>query len=340
MARRAWSRLAEWRLRARAQVRLYGDPGRPVQAHICPTDRCNLSCRQCDIWRRPAAEELTTEEWQDVLVQLAALGGPGMSVNFSGGEPFLRDDLVDLIAFAVSEGMTVSANTNGWLIDDEMARRLEHAGLDILYVSLDGARPATHDRLRNRAGLFDRVMGALDALSRVPRPRVVVASILHRELVPEVEELLALCASRGLQVVFQPVYQPFGQAYDPGWHEGNPLLPRDLEAVDRAIDRLVAMRRRGDLVCNEEAQLQAFRGYFRAPTQPNGLSCRAGFRDISFNPRGDVLACYFLAPIGNVRKADLASIWWGREAALRRQEVAGCRRTCNLQNCNFGAISD
>ncbi len=337
MARRIRGRLHEWKVRAAAQCRLYGDTGRPVQAHICPTDRCNLSCHQCDIWRKPVGRELSTEAWQRVLEELAGLS-PGMSVNFSGGEPFLRQDLVALIAFATRLGMTASANTNGLLIDDTMARRLHDAGLDILYVSLDGATEATHDRIRNRPGLFRRVMHALDALSRVPRPRVVIATILHRGSIPEVAALAELCDARGIQVVFKPVYQPFGQPYNPGWYRDDPWLPGDMEAVDRALDFLIALRRQGGPICNDAAQLEAFKQYFRAPVQPNGLACRAGFQDVAFDARGQVLACYHLPPIGNVQSASLVDVWWGREAALRRQEVSGCRRTCNLQNCNFAAF--
>ena len=338
MIERMRNRLAVLRARIPAQFRPHGDTGRPSQAHICPTDRCNLQCHQCDIWRKPTGGELPTEAWQRVLRELADLS-PGMSVNFSGGEPFLRRDMLELIACATGLGLTVSANTNGLLMNATMARRLFDAGLDILYVSLDGATPASHDAIRNKPGLFHKVMEALDALATVPKPRVVLATILHAGSLDEVGDLLQLCRDRGLQIVFQPIYQPFGQPFNPNWYRDNPWLPRDMNAVDRALDQLVDARRRGGPVCNEAAQLEAFKGYFRAPTQPNGLSCRAGFTDVSFDARGHLLACYHLAPIGNVRSAGVAELWWSAEAARRRQEVAGCRRTCNLQNCNFDGFS-
>lgn len=327
----SWQRML-WR--AAAQLRLYGDPGRPTQIHLCPTDRCNLTCRQCDIWRIDPGPELSTEEWKRVLEECAHLCGPA-SLNFAGGEPFTRPDLVPLIAHSTALGFTVSANSNGLLVDRTLAEQLRDAGLDILYLSLDGASPDSHDRIRNRPGGFERVLRACDALDAVQGPRVVLAAILHRLSVPEAQEMLALARSRGYSIVFQPLYQTFAEPFDLTWYQRSPWMPQDWLELDAQLDALIAARLSGAPILNEARQLEAFKRYFRAPTLPNGLGCRAGFSDIAFDPYGNVLMCYHLRPVGNVRQAPVASLWWGREAAWRRQEVASCPRTCNLQNCNF-----
>lgn len=321
-------------LRVGAQLRLYGDPGRPTQIHLCPTDRCNLACRQCDIWRIDPGPELTTDEWKRVLDECAELA-PAASLNFAGGEPFVRNDLVTLIEYGVKLGFTVSSNTNALLIDDEMARRLFDAGLDILYISLDGGTELSHDTIRNRPGTFRKVMKAFDAVDRFARPRVVIAAILHRLSVPEAPLMLELARSRGYQIVFQPLYQTFAEPYDPTWYQRSPWMPDDLILLDQQLDMLIAEKRADGPVCNDMRQLEAFKGYFRAPTLPNGLGCKAGFKDIALDPYGNFLVCYHLRPVGNVRQTSLAELWWGKETAERRQEVAQCPRTCNLQNCNF-----
>jgi len=328
------SRASELRLRMLAQSRLFGDPGRPTQVHLCPTDRCNLTCRQCDIWRISPGPELTTTDWKRVLDELADLIGHG-ALNFAGGEPFLRPDLPELIEHGVKLGFEVSANTNGLLIDEELVRRLHDLGLDILYLSLDGARAKTHDRIRNRPGSFKKVMKALDILQRFGRPRAVIAAILHRHSVPEALEMLELVRSRDCQIVFQPIMQTFSEPYDPSWPERSSLLPDDFLVLDRQIDQLIQVKRDHGPICNEVAQLEAFKGYFRAPTMTNGLTCKAGFKDVALDPYGNFMVCYHLRPAGNVRESSIKSLWWGRDAAIRRQEVASCIRTCNLQNCNF-----
>ena len=327
-------KMREWIPRARAQWRLYGDPGRPTQIHLCPTDRCNLTCRQCDIWRIDPGDELSTKEWKDVLDQIADLTGAA-SLNFAGGEPFIRHDLPELMEHAVHLGFTVSANTNGLLITDDMAERLHDIGLDILYISLDGATAETHDRIRNRKGTFRKVLQAFDRLDRYGAPRVVIAAILHRHSIPEAGDLLELARSRGYQIVFQPIMQTFSEPYDPQWYRRSPLIPTDYVELDRQLDHLIAVKRDHGPICNAIAQLESFRSYFRAPTLPNGLRCKAGFQDISLDPYGNFMVCYHLRPAGNVRKTPIRELWWGAEAAVRRQEVASCPRTCNLQNCNF-----
>lgn len=321
-------------MRLGAQFRLYGDPGLPNQIHLCPTDRCNLTCRQCDIWRIDPAPELTTEEWKRVLNECAALC-PGASLNFAGGEPFVRTDLVELIEHGVKLGFTVSANSNGLLVDDELAKRLYDAGLDILYLSLDGGTPQSHDTIRNRPGAFNKVMRAFDALDRVGRPRVVIAAILHRLSVPEAPQMLNLAKERGYQIVFQPLYQTFAEPYDPTWYQRSPWMPDDFVMLDEVLDTLILEKRNDGPICNEARQLEAFKGYFRAPTLPNGLGCKAGFKDIALDPYGNFLVCYHLRPVGNVRERHIESLWWGKQTAERRQEVVDCPRTCNLQNCNF-----
>lgn len=319
-----------------ARWTLHGDVGLPTQIHVCPTDRCNLKCRQCDIWRIKPAPELTTEEWKHILAEISAWAGP-VSLNFAGGEPFLRPDLVELIAFAVDQGFTVTSNTNGTLIDAAMARRLYEAGLDVLYVSLDGFTAATHDHIRNKAGLFDTLMRHLDHLDALPGPRVILATILHRRSVHEVELGLDLVRRRGYQLVVQPLYQTFGEPFDPEWYRRSALFPDDLVAVDQALDTLIAVKRADGPVCNPVEQLHAMKGYYRAPTLPNGKSCKAGFGDLSLDPYGNFHLCYHLRPLGDVRRHGVRALWESKESAVLRQEVASCPRTCNLLNCNFGA---
>lgn len=327
-------RVQRWLMRSAAQLRLYGDPGRPSQIHLCPTDRCNLTCRQCDIWRIDPGPELTTLEWKRVLDECAELCGPA-SLNFAGGEPFTRPDLVELIEHSTRLGFTVSANSNGLLVDKTLALRLKDAGLDILYLSLDGASPESHDRIRNRPGGFERVMKACDALDAVSGPRPVFAAILHRLSVPEAGALLGLARARGYPIVYQPLYQTFAEPYDPSWYQRSPWMPMDWVELDAQLDALIAEKQRDAPILNEARQLDAFKRYFRAPTLPNGLGCRAGFSDIAFDPYGNVLMCYHLRPVGRVQEQSVHAVWWGEDAAWRRQEVASCPRTCNLQNCNF-----
>ena len=161
-ARRLARRLG-WRpstLRARV-------PARPVGAKLELTHSCNLRCGFCytdsprQTLMRPL--ELSDEQWHDVAEQAADLGV--IEVVLSGGEPFLRRDLVlALLERLAPRGIGLTLNTNGWFIDDDVADRLAaFPGLGV-HISIDGATPALHDASRGVPGSWRR---AIEAASRL-----------------------------------------------------------------------------------------------------------------------------------------------------------------------------
>jgi MoaA/NifB/PqqE/SkfB family radical SAM enzyme len=121
------------------------------------TRRCNLKCIHCysssDNIDYP--DELTTQEGKELIADLAKFGSP--VILFSGGEPFLRQDLLELAQHAVDKGMRAVISTNGTLITKELAAKLQKIGLSYVGVSLDGLEK-THDRFRGHKGAFDEAM--------------------------------------------------------------------------------------------------------------------------------------------------------------------------------------
>jgi 12,18-didecarboxysiroheme deacetylase len=117
------------------------------------TRRCNLKCLHCysNSRDRHYPDELTTGEARAMIADLAAFGAPVLL--FSGGEPVIRPDLVELAQFAVDSGMRAVISTNGTLITPDIARALKSVGLSYVGVSLDGTE-GTHDRFRGTPGAF------------------------------------------------------------------------------------------------------------------------------------------------------------------------------------------
>ncbi len=324
--------------RALARARLRPAPGLPDQVHLSVTDRCFLPCAHCDIWKNKTPD-LPGEAWLGVLDQLGAWLGKA-SVNFVGGEPLLRKDLETLMTRATTLGFDVSFNTNGWLLDDRRADALSAAGARIAYLSMDGFLAETVDRSRGRAGTHAKLLEVCDRLDKRTNPRVVIACILHAENAHEIPDLLRWVKSRGYELVVQPLYQNFGEnAHDPTWWRTSTLWPTSPDAlarIDQALDVLIDERTQWGKVCNEVAQLRAFKKHFRSPSVPNGQTCKAGHSDIAFDPVGNVRLCYFLEPVGNLAEGVPIPAMWNRLAALRRRyEVSRCTRSCNLLNCNF-----
>ncbi len=121
------------------------------------TRRCNLKCIHCysnsaDI---DYPDELTTEEAKKMIDDLAAFGSPVLL--FSGGEPLMRKDLLELAKYATDKGMRAVISTNGTLITKDIAAELKKIGLSYVGVSLDGLQP-THDRFRGRKGAFEKAI--------------------------------------------------------------------------------------------------------------------------------------------------------------------------------------
>ncbi|MCP4007698.1 MAG: radical SAM protein [bacterium] len=135
---------------ARAPQRFAPDISAPVIVwNICR--HCNMSCPHCYAGAafRPSSDDLDTEEALRLLDDLASCGV--RIVIFSGGEPLLRDDLVELATHARRIGIAPQLSTNGVFIDEACADRLAEAGFAYVGISIDGI-PAFNDEYRGLQG--------------------------------------------------------------------------------------------------------------------------------------------------------------------------------------------
>ncbi|MEM4782493.1 MAG: TIGR04347 family pseudo-SAM/SPASM protein [Halalkalicoccus sp.] len=126
------------------------------------TKGCNLRCAHCyaAAEAQAAPGELSTAEGKALLEELADYGVP--VVLFSGGEPLVREDLLELIEHAADCGLRPVLSTNGTLVTDDRAAALREAGLQYAGVSVDGL-PERNDAFRGREGAFDAALGGIEA---------------------------------------------------------------------------------------------------------------------------------------------------------------------------------
>jgi len=117
------------------------------------TRACNLNCMHCyaQAVERSRDRELTKGQAMAVIDDLAEFGSP--VILFSGGEPLMRPDLMDIASYAVDKGMRAVISTNGTLITKDVARKLKKIGLSYVGVSLDGMEEV-NDRFRRKKGAF------------------------------------------------------------------------------------------------------------------------------------------------------------------------------------------
>jgi cyclic pyranopterin phosphate synthase len=157
---------------------------RPVSnIRISLTPRCNLNCIYCHHEGEVKSEkELSQEEIAEILRVAATFGI--RSVKFTGGEPLLREDIVDIIR-SVPPGMESSLTTNGTLLA-QYAKDLKAAGMKRVNVSLDSVNHETYKKITGRDDLdkvFEGIMAALDAgLTPIKINMVVLKGINDHEI--------------------------------------------------------------------------------------------------------------------------------------------------------------
>lgn len=213
---------------------------KPVVVWNC-TRRCNLRCIHCYASSRDEEYpgELSTPEAMLLLEDLARFDVP--TVLFSGGEPLLRPDLLDLIAYARSIGLRCVISTNGTRITPAVAAALKEAGAEYVGISIDGIG-GTHDRIRGEAGAFEQALAGIRHCAAAGL-RVGLRFTVHRlnrDQLPAVLDLLeAEPVSRCC--VYHLAYAGRGEKL-----QRHDLTPEETRAVvDEIFDRVRDFHRRG-----------------------------------------------------------------------------------------------
>ncbi len=121
------------------------------------TRRCNLKCVHCyaHALEEEGKDDISTQDGKNIIDDLAGYGAPVML--FSGGEPLVRKDLVELASYATGKGMRAVISTNGTLITKEKAKELKEVGLSYVGISLDGMEEV-HDHFRGVKGSFRKAL--------------------------------------------------------------------------------------------------------------------------------------------------------------------------------------
>lgn len=287
-----------------------GFPAHPVWEM---TTACNLRCIHCHAsGGKPAGDELTTEEAKSLLDQLAEVPEFRM-MAFTGGEPLVRKDLFELLAYSQALGFTNTMATNATLIDDEVARRLRRFGLAIAAVSLDGFTAEQHDMVRGISSSFEAAIRGMRALRRAGI--VLHVNITAMEYnVEQLEELMTLVDALGTGILLMYQLVPVGRgrsiseaALDLGANERLIRFMVDAQRSTRAIMEPVAGPQYWPFLL-QRARISSGPLLRLAETVFHGCSAGRGF--VYVKPNGDVWPCPFIeVSCGNVRETPFRRIW-------------------------------
>jgi radical SAM protein with 4Fe4S-binding SPASM domain len=171
-----------------------GAERRPVVVWNC-TRSCNLACRHCySDSTAQRYDELTTDEAMEFLDDIAGFGSPALLL--SGGEPFMRPDLLEVMTEARSRGLAVTISSNGTMVTPERARAVASAGVRYVGISVDG-READHDAFRGRRGAYRRSLAGIAAL-KAEGVRVGVRVTLTATAIAALPDIFTMIEEEGI----------------------------------------------------------------------------------------------------------------------------------------------
>ncbi len=298
------------------------------------TTRCNLKCRICKVYKSPSHidHELTTAEIKQIVLQSVKLGP--RRIIFSGGEPFLRDDLFEIVGFVKENTkMEIVITTNGALINPELAGKITQAQIDHLQISLDGATEKTHDSIRGE-GTFVKTTEAIKTLGKIKKGGLSLglSFTVTRSNYKEMLSFLDLARTLGVaNVLFIPFIE------DNSYKHEKQLAPKAVFSTSEAeefgliLSEIGKFQKKYDrpTITNFD-NLPLYAKYFSGTLHNAHWRCYAGFHWIQINPDGNMKMCEW--EYGNIKGRNLGGIWYSLQARNARRKIKKCRRLC-LQPC-------
>ncbi len=232
------------------------------------TYNCNLKCKMCPFWKRSTID-LSLENEKKVVKQIYNSGA--CAIAFEGGEPLLRKDLSEILAFSRSLPLQTSLITNGTLLEskiDEIAQYISGG----IYVSLDGLEK-THDSIRGVNGCFKKaIQGIIAASKKVP---VSINTTIMAENVHEIEDLVNLAKELDIKISLAVAHEYF---------ETNTDTPAKLQ-IKSIAQKLVELKKKGYPLLNSIS-------YFKVIAKEKKWTCKP-WLTINVSPEGSlVLPCY------------------------------------------------
>ena len=311
-----------------------------IQWHL--TERCNLRCSHC-YQTGGRTDELSfaeikevADEVSDMLDAWSGIYDIAFSPSFTitGGEPFLRQDLFDVLGYLGGRGFELYLLTNGTLVDREKASQLSAAGVKGVQVSIEGPEEI-HDTIRGKGSFLASLKGISFLLEA--GLTVTLNATLSEMNAGHFPEMVSLASSLGAQRLGFSRLVPSGR--------GAGLIEKMMETdrVRSIYEKIFSLKPddleivTGDPVAS---QMRDDDGNEDQGSIPKG-GCAAGLSGLTFLPDGTITPCRRLfVPVGNIRRDNLREVWASSDVlnALRdrsryKGRCGSCRRWAVCRGC-------
>lgn len=313
------------------------------------TDDCMLRCKMCQKWKPDifiSEKDFncfpTVEQYRKFLHELSEIVDDDFVLNFGGGEALVYPDIFEVIEIAAKCGIRTNLNSNGFLIDEKVAKRLGDAGLENIKISMDSVDPKVHDYMRGVEGVHARAVQAINNLHRfAPEMRVSLISVIYEQTYRDFIPLMEWINNNDKieHVLIMVAMQPNNTEPEDHWWSGKYgfLWPKDTEAVSVLMDKLILLKKQGYKINNEVVQLKAAKEYLRQPDKFVKKTVCNMYKAVHVSAIGQIFICFNYGCLGDVRKGDdIRKIWKSPEAEAVRDKIKNCKKNCHfLINCYF-----
>jgi GeoRSP system radical SAM/SPASM protein len=305
----------------------------PLTINWAVTNRCNFKCRHC-YSRTDPSDELSKETLFASLEKVIA--AKVLSINFGGGEPLLRNDLLEIAAFASGKGLRVSMNSNGYLIDRKKAGELKAAGFSKVGISLDSHLPDVHDQFRGIPGSHQKAVAALANLKEAGI-KTSLSTVICRINYTAINELIAFGRQHGVQQLNFHNFKCSGLGYS----NKDEL---DLTAAEWKEFYVQAMKAKKDVrdleISLDDPIIASLGEKTDTSSLVKGSVC--GKLSLNIKSNGDITPCGFIPiVIGNIVKDDLKEVWYNSTVLdqMRNKKPTGKCASCGSYEDCLGGCS-
>lgn len=300
----------------------------PVNVTWEITHRCNLSCSHC------LSADTLAKCGKDMDLSLCKkfiddlFRSKVFQVNIGGGEPFLREDILEILYYCHEKDIVTCVSTNGTRIDDELARNLAQMRLFYIQISIDGASSETNDKIRGQ-GVFEKAVRGIELLNKYNFKNLSINTVVTRENFREIQDIYGLGKYYRAKTRLSR-FRPSGRAKD-RWDEYSLTNEQILELSNFLT------------TYNDVLTGDSFFSITAGQRKNLGLHmCGAAKMTCSVAPDGDVYPCAFLQEsafyAGNIVRQPLGEIWEKAEIfkKLRSLRVEACETCPRFNNCHGG----
>jgi radical SAM protein with 4Fe4S-binding SPASM domain len=266
------------------------------------TRRCNLNCEHCGASKEKYFEELSKKEILTVIDDLAKVKTRMFTVT--GGEPFMRRDLLEILEYANKKRIKTGIASNGYLIDRELAKKIKQAKVYSMQISIDGLEK-THNKIRKNSKSFTNAVNAIQNLQNINLPVLQVATTITKSNFNELTQIFELLKKLKVKMWRLGIIMPIGRAVDK-----NLLLNK--KELNELLNFVKHNNHKG--ISIHIAENLPFLNNYEEELRQEPVLCPVGITTCCIGVTGTVRGCPEQPDTpeyheGNVKKTSIIDIW-------------------------------